>query len=65
MDIINGIGGWPVLLGDEWKEKEFNWLNTVKYFEDAGFSALDKFLELDFGVDYRNNTRNIINVSNS
>lgn len=62
-DILKEVGGWPVLLGDDWKESEFDWVRTVRTLENIGLSASDSLLEVGMSVDYRNNTRYVVSVS--
>ena len=59
--MLNGLGGWPVLLGDKWDADHFNWQNIIAKFREKGVSA-DYFITVDISGDYNNGTRKIISV---
>jgi hypothetical protein len=58
------MGGWPVIEGDSWDESKFDWLDTLISYRKNGFSH-DLFMDLSVTPDFRNNTRHVIDVSNS
>ncbi|KAB7494554.1 Endothelin-converting enzyme 2 [Armadillidium nasatum] len=53
-DILDFLGGWPVLEGDDWDSKNFSWIGTLLKKRKIGFSINSIFI---FDVD--------INVKNS
>lgn len=60
--ILKDLGGWPVLMGEHWDEKSFNWKESVYKFRTMGYSV-DYFLDFSIGVDLKNSTKRIIDVS--
>lgn len=60
-DILESLGGWPVMKGDSWSEENFNWIEMVKKFRTLGFST-DYIFSFSVGLDYKNSTRNILEV---
>lgn len=61
MKILEKLGGWPVLEGDDWNESEFNWTDSVYRFRKMGYSV-DYFIDFSIGVDLKNSTKRIIDV---
>ncbi|XP_043683237.1 neprilysin-2-like isoform X2 [Vespula pensylvanica] len=61
LDILQILGGWPVLEGDAWKEENFNWKDSVYKFRTRGYSV-DYFLDFSIGVDLKNSTIRIIDL---
>ncbi|XP_043285772.1 neprilysin-2-like [Venturia canescens] len=45
---LDKLGGWPVILGDEWKENEFDWIAAIHKYRNAGhfYNSL-----IDFRID--------------
>lgn len=62
-DILKELGGWPVLEGPLWNEGNFNWRDSVYRFRKHGFSV-DYFIDFSVGIDVKNSTKRIIDVSN-
>lgn len=48
-------------MGDEWKEDDFDWKESVYKFRKMGF-PVHYFTGFDIQVDLKNNTRHIISV---
>lgn len=61
-DILKQLGGWPVLEGDRWSEGDFDWRQSVYNFRKAGYSV-DYFIDFSVGIDLKNSTKRIIDVS--
>lgn len=61
-EILKELGGWPVLEGDMWNEGNFDWRKSVYKFRKAGYSV-DYFIDFSVGIDLKNSTRRIIDVS--
>lgn len=38
LELLNQFGGWPVLLGDKWIEKKWDWLDVLKRFRQTGLN---------------------------
>lgn len=62
LDMLQKLGGWPVLEGDKWNPGTFDWKETVYKFRDAGYSV-DYFVDFSIGVDLKNSTVRTIDVS--
>lgn len=60
--ILKDLGGWPVLMKDAWVEDDFNWKESVYKFRKVGYS-IDYFIDFSIGIDLKNNTRRILDVS--
>lgn len=61
-EILKELGGWPVLEGPSWSDGEFDWRQSVYKFRKVGYSV-DYFMDFSVGVDVKNSTRRIIDVS--
>ncbi|XP_035741301.1 neprilysin-2-like isoform X2 [Vespa mandarinia] len=61
LNILQVLGGWPVLEGDTWKEENFNWKDSVYKFRTKGYSV-DYFIDFSIGVDLKNSTIRIIDL---
>lgn len=60
--IFKDLGGWPLLEGSTWNEGEFNWRESVYKFRKVGYSV-DYFIDFSVGIDLKNSTKRIIDVS--
>lgn len=61
LNILQKLGGWPVLEGENWNETDFNWKESVYKFRKMGYSV-DYFIDFSIGVDLKNSTRRIIDL---
>lgn len=61
-EILKTLGGWPVLEGDKWKDGDFDWRQSVYKFRQVGYSV-DYFIDFSVGIDFKNSTKRIIDVS--
>jgi len=59
---LKKLGGWPVLDGERWNEGDFTWKDSVYRFRRLGYSV-DYFIDFGVGVDLKNNSRRLIDVS--
>lgn len=59
---VESMGGWPVVKGDAWAEKDWSWQRSVSDFRHRGFS-MDYFFDFSIGIDLRNSSERIIDVS--
>lgn len=62
VDILNKLGGWPVLEGDSWKDDNFNWEQLVSKFKKESLPVVNFF---DSGVisDLKNSSKRILYVN--
>lgn len=58
---IKELGGWPVVDGEKWNEKEFDWINVTQRIRRNGFKP-EMFVNFKVIADVMNNTRNMIFV---
>ncbi|XP_058061824.1 neprilysin-2 isoform X2 [Anopheles bellator] len=62
LDILDTLGGWPVLKGDSWDlDSSWSWVKSVKDFRKHGYST-DYFFDFSIGSDLKNSTRRIIDT---
>ncbi|XP_043263785.1 neprilysin-2 isoform X2 [Colletes gigas] len=61
LKILQNLGGWPVLEGDDWNDDAFDWKESVYKFRKTGYSV-DYFIDFSVGVDLKNSTRRIIDL---
>lgn len=59
--ILKELGGWPVLMGNQWNEEGFDWKQSVYKFRRMGYSV-DYFLDFSIGVDLKNSTKRVIDL---
>ncbi|XP_050444049.1 neprilysin-2-like [Adelges cooleyi] len=60
-EMLEKIGGWPVLCGDRWDESSFRWTDTVYKFRDLGLSV-DFMIDLSVKVNHKNTAAHIIEI---
>lgn len=61
-DILENLGGWPVLKADKWDEKsEWSWIQSVKDFRKAGYS-MDYIFDFSVGIDLKNSEARTIDI---
>lgn len=63
IDMHKKIGGWPVVLGDEWDKKDlWNWKCATKELHKLGYST-DYLIDFSVDTDLKNSSRRNIDVS--
>ncbi|CAH1111368.1 unnamed protein product [Psylliodes chrysocephalus] len=60
-DILKQLGGWPVLEGKNWNEREFDWKTSVSKFRTVGY-GVDYFIDFSVVSDVKNSTRRVIDL---
>ncbi|XP_054271423.1 neprilysin-2 isoform X2 [Macrosteles quadrilineatus] len=60
-ELVQKMGGWPVLEGDQWDPAKFTWKDTVYKFKDEGFS-IDYLIDFSITTDYKNSTKRVIDL---
>ncbi|XP_008202483.2 neprilysin-2 [Nasonia vitripennis] len=58
---IKSFGNWPVLAGNSWQEKDFDWLQSIYQFRRNGYST-NYLISLSIEVDMKNNTKRVITL---
>ena len=61
-DILQEMGGWPVVEGDTWNEEEFSWTENIYKNRRLGYS-IDYIVDFSVTVNVKNSTYRIIDVS--
>lgn len=64
IEILNELGGWPVLEGDTWIEDAFDWTEMLKKFRHMGFNTQTIF-SLYLETDLRNSSKRVLYVRNA
>lgn len=59
---IHYFGGWPVLEGDNWEEKNFNWQEIIYDMHKAGFGS-SCLLRIYVFLDPKNSARTVLFVN--
>jgi len=60
-DLLDALGGWPVLMGDEWKADGFKWHELSTKASDKGFSS-DRVISIGISTDSKDSTRRILDI---
>lgn len=60
-ELIMNLGGWPVLEGDYWSEKHFDWEKTVYSFRRAGLQ-FDYIVDISVGFDLMNSNSRMVQI---
>lgn len=61
LDILNELGGWPVLEGSSWSENDWDWIEVIKKFRNIGLET-DAIFSLSVESNLRNSTHRILEV---
>uniref|UniRef100_A0A336JZW6 CSON009745 protein n=1 Tax=Culicoides sonorensis TaxID=179676 RepID=A0A336JZW6_CULSO len=59
LKLLNIFGGMPALVGSNWDESKFSWVETVKKFRQMGLSV-DYVMDFSVSTDTMNSTRRLI-----
>jgi len=59
--LLDDIGGWPVLMGENWKGENFKWHELSMKASDKGFSS-DRMISIGISTDDKNSTKRILEV---
>ncbi|XP_015111046.1 neprilysin-2 isoform X2 [Diachasma alloeum] len=59
LSILQKLGGWPVLEGDQWNEETFNWTQSVYNLSDLGY-FVNYFFKISIEVDFKNTTKHVL-----
>ncbi|KAL1452805.1 hypothetical protein WDU94_007000 [Cyamophila willieti] len=59
--MLQDLGGWPVLEGENWNEETFSWKDSVYKFHEHGYSV-DYFIDFSIVINVKNNTERIIDL---
>ncbi|XP_015111047.1 neprilysin-2 isoform X3 [Diachasma alloeum] len=62
LSILQKLGGWPVLEGDQWNEETFNWTQSVYNLSDLGY-FVNYFFKISIEVDFKNTTKHVLYIS--
>lgn len=62
LEVLEKLGGWPVIKGVKWNGNNWNWLSAQKEMFHDGLNS-DLILEFRIGPHYHNSTERVIYVS--
>lgn len=60
-DSLRQMGGWPALEGNNWKEKDFDWMKATYKLRELGY-GFEFFIQMNIDNDEHDNTKRIIEV---
>ncbi|XP_011689069.1 PREDICTED: membrane metallo-endopeptidase-like 1 [Wasmannia auropunctata] len=61
LNSLRKLGGWPVLNGRRWNERDFIWKDSVYRFRRLGYS-INYFIGFSVYDDWKNNSRRVISL---
>jgi membrane metallo-endopeptidase-like protein 1 len=59
---LRGMGGWPVVEGQRWNERGFDWTNTIYEFMKFGFNS-NIFFEFNVSPNVSDSSKDTLTVS--
>lgn len=59
--MVQELGGWPVVLGGEWNERDFDWKKVTYQLRHMALSD-SKIVSINIGLDDNNSTRRVLKV---
>lgn len=60
--VLNKLGGWPVVLGNNWKEENFTWIKTDEMIRSLGYAT--RYIFRPYVMrDLENPSKNLLYVS--
>lgn len=54
-EIIQKIGGWPIVEGDKWNETAFNWIESIREMRSIGLPT-DHLFVTKVSINFKNST---------
>ncbi|CAG0895469.1 unnamed protein product [Darwinula stevensoni] len=60
-EVLNDLGGWPVVRGADWNETSFSWNGLIYKYRNMGFS-IDYFIDFSVVTDIKNSSWRILDV---
>ncbi len=58
---LKELGGWPVVIGDEWSGDNFTWWDWTYLANDLGM-PIDSLVDLNLGPDDNNTTHRVLKI---
>lgn len=62
LEMLDSLGGWPVLERSSWSDNDWNWIGVIKKFRRIGLDTAVIF-SLSVESDLRNSTRRVLEVN--
>uniref|UniRef100_T1IPN2 Membrane metallo-endopeptidase-like 1 n=1 Tax=Strigamia maritima TaxID=126957 RepID=T1IPN2_STRMM len=62
LESLNELEGWPVVLGSEWKENEFDWTKALIKFRSMGIELLFLEVYVTLNLESRHSATNLISI---
>lgn len=59
---LRGMGGWPVVEGQRWNERGFDWTHTIYEFMKFGFNS-NIFFEFNVSPNVSDSSKDTLTVS--
>ncbi|KAF5269286.1 hypothetical protein FQR65_LT02587 [Abscondita terminalis] len=63
-ELLNSLGGWPIMLGSKWNQTNFNWTRLVYKLRQQGYKY-NHFFTINVEADDRNSTQRILTLDQS
>lgn len=61
IEMLEKIGGWPVVKGDEWNSDDWEWMNTNRDMSNGGLEDSLLF-SLTILTDQKNSSKRVLDV---
>ena len=62
LTVLQTMGGWPLLEGENWAEDGFRWVDMVYRFRDAGYSV-DYLVDFSVSTDLKNSSWRVLDLN--
>lgn len=62
VDILDELGGWPILKGDAWSNHNFDWIEMIKKIKRIGLNH-NTIFTLSVDTDWKHSNRRVLVVS--
>lgn len=61
-EILSSYGGWPAVLGQDWNETEWDWIDTIGKMRTTGLTT-NYVLSTSIGPNFKNSSMRTLRVS--
>ena len=61
LNVLQALGGWPLLEGEAWKSEKFSWFSLVWRFRQLGYSV-DYLLDFSVTADLKNSSWRVLDL---
>jgi len=63
LQIVEKLGGWPLLQGQKWSGEKFFWQNQAEMAKRLGINIFGKLLQISIGVNNNNSAERMLEIS--